>query len=114
MPPLARAADHRLGLDDRAGRVRGAADRHAPAERAVEQGGGREQIGVAVALDDAVGKAGDDRALRHDAARHALEPDLRFAGGQGDRAGLADQRIAVQPAEIAAPAPARGRDRDRW
>ena len=82
LPPLAAAADHRLGLGDGAGGVRGAADRDAPAERAVEQGRGRQQIGVAVALDDAVGKAGHDRALRQDAARHALEADLRFAGGQ--------------------------------
>ena len=56
------------------------------AERAIEQAFGREQIGVAIALDDAVGKAGDDRALRHDAARHALEADLGLAGRDGDRA----------------------------
>ena len=49
------------------------------AERAVEQGRRREQIGVAVALDHAFGKAGDDRALRDDAAGDALEADLGLA-----------------------------------
>ena len=39
---------------------------------------GREQTGVAVALDDAFGKAADDRALRHDAAGDAFETDRRF------------------------------------
>ena len=51
------AADHRLLLAHRAGRQRGPAQMDAAAERAVEQAFGREQIGVAVALDDPVGKA---------------------------------------------------------
>ena len=94
------SSDHRLLLAHRAGGARGAAKVDAAAERAIEQGGRREQIGVAVALDDAFGKAGDDRALRDDAAGHAFEADRRFAGGHGNPPGLADQGIAVEPFQI--------------
>ena len=78
----------------------------AAAERAVEQGRGREQIGVAVALDDAVREAGDDRALRQDAAGDALEADLRFAGRQVDLPGLADQRDSRSASRDRARSPA--------
>ena len=85
------------------GRRRGAADMDAAAERAIEQAFGREQIGVAIALDNAVRKAGDDRALRQDAGGDALEADFGFARRDGDPPGLADQRVAVQPPEIERP-----------
>ena len=49
---------------------------HALAQRSVEQGRRREQVGVAIALDKAFGKAGDDCALRNDAAGHALEAQV--------------------------------------
>ena len=86
----------------------------AAAERAVEQGRFGEQIGVAVALDDAVGKAGDDRALRQDAAGDALEADVGRAGRDGHPPRLADQRIAFEPVEIHRPVGARGAAPGRW
>jgi hypothetical protein len=73
---------------------------HAAAERAVDQGGGGEEIGVAVALDDAVGEAGDDRRLRDDAAGNAFEADHGLAGGEADAPALADQGEAVQPLDV--------------
>jgi hypothetical protein len=94
------AADHRLLLGHPPGRRRGAAQMDAATQRAVDQAGRGEQIGVAVALDDPVGKAGDDRALRLDAAGDALEADVALAGRDGDPAGFADQRVAVQPFEV--------------
>ena len=70
------------------------------AKRSVHQSGRREQIGVAVALDHALREAGDERALREDAAGHALEADFRFACREADLPRLADQGIAVQHREI--------------
>ena len=71
------------------------------AERGVEQAAGGEQPGVLVLLDDAVGKAGDDRAFRQDPAGDAFEADVGFAGRDGRSVRrLGDQGEAVQPAEV--------------
>ena len=105
-------ADDSVLLANRAGRDRGAAQRQPLAERCVEQRARRQQPRVAILLEDSLAEAGDDRALRDDAARHPFEPQLRLAGRQADVPGFADQGIAAEPAEVERREP-HGPDRDR-
>ena len=75
----------------------------AAAERGVEQAARRKQPGVAILLDHPVRQAGDDRALREDAAGDPFEANVRVARRKIDHALLGDQGVAVQPSQIERP-----------
>ncbi len=97
--PVAGGADHRFLLAHRSGGFRGPAQMDPPPEQRVEQGPGRQELGVAILLDH-LAEALDDRALRDDPARDALEAQLALARRQRYAAGLADHGEAVQPLQL--------------
>ena len=78
----------------------GPLQRDAAAQIGIDQTGGRQQTRVAILLDHAIGQAGNDRAFRIHALRHALEADLGLALRHVDRAGFGDQRVTAWIAAV--------------
>jgi hypothetical protein len=79
---------------------RRAAQVNAAPQRPIKKRSWRQQESVAVALDDSVGKAGNNGALWNDSAGDAFKAKLGLARGQSDLAGLANQSEASKPLKL--------------